>query len=44
VREYHNAITLSYVFKREFDKALGAEGIKGYGGRGDQDIEFDDHA
>ena len=29
-------------FKKELDIALGAKGIKGYEGKGDQDIEFDD--
>ena len=29
-------------FKKKLDIALGAKGIKGYGGNGDQDIEFDD--
>ena len=29
-------------FKKKLDIALGAKGIKGYGGKGDQDIELDD--
>ena len=29
-------------FKKKLDIALGAKGIKGYGGKGDQDIGFDD--
>ena len=29
-------------FKKKLDIALGAKGIKGYGGKGDQDIVFDD--
>ena len=29
-------------FKKELDVALGVKGIKGYGRKGDQDIEFDD--
>ena len=29
-------------FKKKLDIALGAKWIKGYGGKGDQDIEFND--
>jgi len=29
-------------FKKTLDLSLGAEGIKGYGGREDQYVEFDD--
>ena len=29
-------------FKKKLDIAFGAKGIKGYGRKGDQDIEFDD--
>ena len=29
-------------FKKKLDIALGARGIKGYGGKGGSDIEFDD--